>query len=831
MRSSLHRFPLLWAASFCASAVVIDSLLMTGLWVSMTCWSIVLVAAAVAGFLGSPTVRAVAVFSIVGSLAGMWHAVADHTYRSKSIASFLTDAPEPSMLRGRIVRPVSIRRNPMADSPGRRDASPWQSQIDVELDSIRVGMSYQPTDGRVLVFVDDHLGHRRPGDRIEVYGIASRFKRPTNPGEPDMSGFYRRRGLHGRVDVRDATGIVVLQESNKWFARMTASIASHGRDALMRHAGEESGPLAVALVVGQREFVDHDTRDALLETGTAHLLSVSGLHLAIIVLLASGMATMLQMGFKTKFFWLLAVCVLYVAITGNRPPVMRAAVLVAAVLLSMWVKRPTQPLNTLAGAALVLIIANPENVFSVGVHLSFLAVVTLMLCGQRPKTKSRAVEQTLKVEERFDALADGTRSAFWRYGKWTLSRLGQMAWFSGCVSMVSLPLVWQQFHLISWVSVATNVLLTPGLFVALPAGVLTVIASMVGEPLAVMPGWVCDLSLRYMRWVIEAASAVPQGHAWLPSPPTWWVIILYVALASSLAWKSITATRLRILGMFGWILVGWWLATTPTPQPAGSVEATFLDVGHGTSVILRTDDGRNWLYDCGHMGNETNGCRDIDTALWSLGITHLDGVFLSHADSDHYNALPGLLRRFSVAEVITPQKMLDQPEIGLQVIRQSIQRHAVFVRQVVAGQEIAQGMQVLHPSQRIPGSDNANSLVLQIDREGTSADTGRKSLTLPGDLEPPGTEILLNQPRPDPGGVLMAPHHGSLTMDAESVLRWSRPRHVVVSGGRRAGRPEVAQMLMTTGSEVHVTATVGAVRVRLLQSGEVEVTRWRDANW
>ena len=101
-------------------------------------------------------------------------------------------------------------------------------------------------------------------------------------------------------------------------------------------------------------------------------------------------------------------------------------------------------------------------------------------------------------------------------------------------------------------------------------------------------------------------------------------------------------------------------------------------------------------------------------------------------------------------------------------------------------------------------------------------DRGGVTLILPGDLEPPGTELLVNQDRPPPGGVLMAPHHGSLTMDARSVLQWARPRETIVSGGRRARRPEVARCLAITGSGVHVTAEVGAIRVRIDTEGRIE---------
>lgn len=77
----------------------------------------------------------------------------------------------------------------------------------------------------------------------------------------------------------------------------------------------------------------------------------------------------------------------------------------------------------------------------------------------------------------------------------------------------------------------------------------------------------------------------------------------------------------------------------------------------------------------------------------------------------------------------------------------------------------------------------------------------------------------------------MAPHHGSLRMDAAAVLQWSRPSVTIVSGGRRAGRPEVHQMLAETGSEVHVTSQVGAIRVLINQAGQIDVRSWLQDPW
>ncbi len=794
-----------------------------GIWLSL---SVLLLAASL---LAPGSVRWLAVVALFLPVFALRHAHDGAEFQSASILSVAHPTAQPAVIEGTVDKPVILRRHPLADQIGRRGGSPWQTQIELSVRQYRVGHQFQPFTGRLLVVCDGRLDDLRPGDSIRVFGSLRSFSAPTNPGQRDLRSVFRRRYLHARVNVDRPEQVVVIDAGSNRPTRLIAAIAADSRDRLLAHTSKRNGPLAVALVIGQRDFVDTDTRDLLLVTGTAHLLSVSGLHLAIIVVLASWLAMGLRLSGTLKIVCIIAICLLYTAITGARPPVVRAAVLVVAVMLSMWMRRPSQPINTLALAALLLIAYNPELVFSVGVQLSFLAVATLLVCGRRSSQRSLAVERSVAREQRLQSLVEKSRWQPIRWLRLAAHFVGQLIWYSLCVTMLSMPLVWHQFHLVSPISVVTNVLLGPLLFVALGTGVATVVGGWIADPLAIVPGFVCDHSLGSMRWVIETAASIPGGHHWLPAPPTWWVIAFYVVLAGSLLLPTgRRASMFRYLCIVGWAGAAYLIATHQSALPKGTVEATFVDVGHGTCVVLRFDNDDVWLYDCGRLGNDNGSSRDIDSTLWSMGVSSLQGIFLSHADADHFNALPGVLRRFGADQIITPPGMLGEPEGALVAARRAIEAAGVPVRELSRGDRLNIGgcsIEVLHPPLvRLPGSDNANSLVLQIDH-------GGEALLLPGDLEPPGTEALIRQRRPPPGGALMAPHHGSLAMEAESVLQWSRPGDTIVSGGQRARRPEVQEMLSTTGSGVYVTANVGAIRVRLSRQGEVQVRSWLESPW
>ncbi|MEM6363499.1 MAG: ComEC/Rec2 family competence protein, partial [Planctomycetota bacterium] len=616
--------------------------------------------------------------------------------------------------------------------------------------------------------------------------------------------------------------------------RLFASFSRSGRHVLLETVGTEHGPLALALILGQRDLLQPHVRDRLLVTGTAHLLSVSGLHLAIVLGLVRLITSLLDCSQTAQIIGMLAIGIFYVALTGGRPPVIRAAVLIATLLLAWWVGRVNQPVNSLSLAAIVLAWLMPGEVFSIGILLSFVAVATLLTTSpQNPRAKTAAA-LAISLESRFDEIELQSRGRWYRWASWCSRGVKASLWLSCSVTAMTLPLVWHQFHVVSWISVFVNVILSALMIAALTTGIATVVIGWltggVIASFATVPATLCRWTLQTMDQILIVFENMSYGHVWLPSPPIVWIVAFYLGVLAIVALTHREKRRFWFIGWLAlWTSIGVVMATRVSPLPAGTLEATFVDVGHGTAVIMRTKPDAVWLYDCGSMGNATGRRRDIEETLWSMGVTRLRTVCLSHADADHFNGLPSLARRFRIDQVVTPPGMLSETEPALDMIRQTINRYHLPVK-TASCTEFTDGLipsevSVIHPpAQRLVGSDNANSIVMRIDH-------GGRSFILPGDLEPPGTESVLNQDRPLPGGVLMAPHHGSTRMRADEVLQWARPAWTIVSGGRRAAQPKVREMLSSAGGRVAITARQGAIRVRMDADGNLDVRSWKDDPW
>jgi competence protein ComEC len=380
----------------------------------------------------------------------------------------------------------------------------------------------------------------------------------------------------------------------------------------------------------------------------------------------------------------------------------------------------------------------------------------------------------------------------------------------------TIPLVSLRFHLVAAVGVVINPLLWFPVAVALFSGFGVLVTAVVCPPLAEPLGWVCEESLTVLQETVHAAAQVPWGHTWVCGPPWWWVLVFYVLTA--IAW-ILPRKGWRTWSLASWI--GWLVLACVLTAPFYRVcrqhseprlTLTFVAVGHGTSVLLQLPDGKAMLYDAGRLGTARSASRPISAVLWSRKVRHLDALVLSHADADHFNAVPALLQRFSVGVVYVSPLMFRNPSPAVATLRREIERAGVPIRFVAESSRLHAGprvsIDVLHPPPEGCGAgDNADSIVLLVRFAG-------QRVLLPGDLESPGLDELLAE-LPIECDVLMAPHHGSRHSCPEQVLRWSAARHVVISGGPGADLDQVIEAFSHFGPRVLHTQRDGAVILEL----------------
>jgi len=814
--------PLVLVASCAASGIVLDR----WLGISLSLWWVA--AVTLLGLwiglrrAGWDRAAAACVLLAVAAVGGAWHHQQWHLFDRDELGLAAREEGGPVCFEAVAVsRPRHIAAPP--PDPMRNIPRGDRTELFIQLTGVRHLRNWQPAAGQARMLIDGHLLGVDLGDRLRVFGRYYALLPAMNPGEFDYALHRRADRYLFDVSCSFPDCVMRVDRPDSWsFSQGLSDIRAAARRVLWRHLDERRAPLAEAVLLGGRDTVDPETAEAFFETGAVHLLVVSGLHVGI---LAGGLFFLARLGLVSRKHSLLLVAVttiLYALLAEARPPVVRATVLVVVVCLGLATGRRSIALNSLAAAALVVLWMNPAELFRPGTQLSFLAVAALIWFG--PGVWLRAEQDPLR-RHIAETRPWPTRAAKWIGGKlWALVLAGAVIW------AVTLPLIMFRFHLFSPISMVVNVVSWIPMTVALLFGFATMLVSWLVPPLGAVCGWICNFNLSLIENTVLWGHQVTGGHTFLPGPAPWWVAGFYGGLFVVAVVPQISPPARWRLGLLAvWIIIGFWQAEARRAERLADdapLDCTFVSVGHGTSTLLELPGGKTLLYDAGRLGSPRRGAWSIGALLWSRGITHVDAVVLSHADADHYNALPELLKRFSVGVVYVSPMMFQKDEAGLRIVKQALDDAGVPLKVISAGSRLSSGgaarIEVLHPApQASGGRDNSDSLVLLVEYQG-------RRLLLPGDLEPPGLDHVMEE-LPIDCDAVMAPHHGSARSNPEGFAAWCSPEYVVISGGHSAAQnvDQVIGQFEAAGAQVLTTSKAGAVRVRIYE-GEVEVAAWRE---
>ncbi len=712
------------------------------------------------------------------------------------------------------------------------DALPqWQTLTRVRVTAAQWQGGWRPSALTASLVIDEKIRGLYPGDSVEIYGHWRLPPEPSNPGQFDLRRRYAELGLTAQLKAESGRQLQELTRGGFLrFDRVLAWATDAALQSIERYVPMGQSALAAALVLGQREQAHWQLQEELLATGTIHMLSISGMHIEMVAvaLLITGMIVRLPRS------WTLVgtavICIAYALLCGANPPVARATIMLCAACAARLVGWPYTSLNILALAGLVLLTQRTAIAFEIGTQLSFLAVAVLILTfpilRQRQTPLGRLLEsrQSRWASYRMHARRfawESLRSSFW-------------------VCFLSAPLVWSSFHILSPIAVALNLVLWLPLLIALLSGLALVVFGWL-PPVAALLGMLCGGSLWMLTQTVALAEKLPMGHVWAAAPPGWWLIAFYTIALTIALWrgtKRISARRLLLRCLGGWFLLG--LAYEPTNRwwnrhfgsvAGAKLAVTWIDVGHGTCTVLEMPNGETWLYDAGRLGDHERSYQPIAQCLWHLGRSRLDRMILSHADSDHYNAMPGILARFFPSELVTTQAVIRHNSPSLQSLLAQAEGQGIRIETWSAGDRyLGRGgwrVEAIHPTSAAMdatrASDNSKSLCVVLHYAG-------RSILLPGDLEPPGVEQLSSQAAIDVDA-MMAPHHGSLSAKAERVIAWASPEIVVISCSSRGISQRVLDRFAPDGQQLWITARDHAIRLEIDAAGNLETLRWQDSQW
>ena len=492
------------------------------------------------------------------------------------------------------------------------------------------------------------------GCHLRVQGTAWPMQTADNPGGWNSATYHWGRRCGFVIKVPDnLQAVTVMSYRQQWFGQMRDQVRQFARENLQRSLEERQFRLAAAMLLGDRHYLHNEELQQFARGGIIHLVAISGLHVGI---LALGLLFPLRFFSRYHLFWCVLTLVViwfYAVIVDLRPPVTRAAILISLSILGRLCFREFHPVYSLYLAGIIILITNPSALFDVGTQLSFIAVATLFLLQSRRFRKTSRVQLLLMRRKSF-----GFRVlvGFLRSCKATFVA-------TAMVVVIALPLTAARFHLVSIVGIVINSLLAIPVVIAIFSGFLLVFLG--GLPL--MGHLLAAFAEKFfgLIWELNNPDGMETiGTHWLSGPTIQWCILFYGLLSLALGVLPFAYCYHKA---FRWCLAVLVLGSLFLyPHRIGFKSAiqdfrvVFINVEHGTAVLLEVPDGGVWLYDAGSLKDFKIVGSEIANVLWHRGHSRLHGIFLSHADLDHFNAVPYLLSRFQPEYLITTERMKHQ---------------------------------------------------------------------------------------------------------------------------------------------------------------------------
>ena len=601
-----------------------------------------------------------------------------------------------------------------------------------------------------------------PVNSGERWRLAVKLKRPSgllNPHAFDYEAWLLAQRIGATGTVKDGQRLEPARGAWRDAVRQRLmAVDAQGRE----------GALA-ALVLGDGSGLSREDWQVLQDTGTVHLLVISGQHVGLL----AGMVYMLIAGLARyglwphRLAWLPWACGLafaaalgYGLMAGFQVPVRRACVMIGLVLLWRLRFRHLGAWWPWLLALNAVLLFDPLASLRPGLWLSFAAVAVLIFTFSG-------------------------RLGAWRWWQtWTRAQWLIAIGLCPVLLILNLP--------ISLTGPLTNLLAVPwiSLLVLPPAllGTLLMPLPYVGESLLWLAGGLLDLLFKGLTLL---AGEMP---AWIaPAVPLWaWAI----AVSGAILLLMPKGVPLRVLGWPMLLL----LVFAPLPRvPEGRAEVWQLDVGQGLGIVVRTRH-HTLLYDTGPGFNDSDmGAQVVLPVLRKFGVRKVDLMLISHAHLDHAGGARSIAKGLPVSQVIGGEPWKVAASLPTQPCDSG--KHWEWDGVRFALWHWADGR-----------NSNQNSCVLQIEANG-------ERLLLTGDIDALAERVLLKSPLAVPTDWLQAPHHGSRSSSSEAFVRALAPKGVLISRGHGNTfghpHPQVVARYQRHGVEILDSAEQGAVRLQL----------------
>ncbi|MCH7782706.1 ComEC/Rec2 family competence protein, partial [candidate division KSB1 bacterium] len=531
----------------------------------------------------------------------------------------------------------------------RRDYSSGNSTITVAILSLQSGnRRYAPVEGDINISLPfSSAGDRSDdggkdsysyGDEVTASGTLVRPPARRNPGEFDYRSYLERNGIYGQLR-RSSGSLLEIKDSN-YGNLLVREVVVPVRDALSStlsnfHSGQYLEFMR-AILLGQRSGMEPEIMEDFKDTGTLHILAVSGLHIGFVAVLLFGILRVFPFSRPVVLSMMIIAIFLYIFVTGAKPPVMRAGIYLIVYCFGIITQRLRDPLNILGITVVILLLINPADLFDAGFQLSVFSILGIMFLTNYFRSGL----------DNYTGLKNYMRNKWDDIFRRNLFRVGFLLIVSIGAFLGTSVVMAYHFHRLMPGGIVLSLIIVPAASIIVGLGFIEII---IGSIIPVVGNAIktsIELLINGIFWLNRNAADLPGVNFTVGQNEIIWVVISITLAIVSIAVfspdkrnrikinSSGNRHRLKIISGFAVVLVIWGMWWTRTD---GLMRVQFLDVGQGDAAVVSFPDGTHFLIDGGdNRDGWDSGKRHIMPFLRWAGIRQLDGVFLSHPNRDHY---------------------------------------------------------------------------------------------------------------------------------------------------------------------------------------------------
>ena len=684
------------------------------------------------------------------------------------------------------------------------------------------GDEWLDVTGRVRLSVYDHDVELGYGDILRFTGRLKEIRGFKNPGLFDYAEYINRDGIRASIGTGkkeniskiNAGGNPVLRRLYRWREKIRFSI--------MRGLSDNASAILQAMVIGAAGELTPGIRDKFTAAGVTHILSISGSHLGFVTFLIFMIVRysllylpyniLLRLSLYITPSKIAAICtfppvIFYTMISGGEVATVRSLIMALVYMTAILIEREDDAINTLAVAALIVLLLDPQALFDISFQLSYMAVFSMII----------VVRRFYKIEDNPVGWKD-------KY----IMRLKLLMLLNLGASISTAPVIAHYYNQVNWVGIISNMVITPYAgFTVLPVGLVTGVLSLFLETNTIPLAWLNELLVGLLYKMVEIFAGLPLSAIYIPSPGVLTIILVYTIMLS-LFFFSFRLSKIMFIISASFLVFISGCNVMPGDQ-TGLLRVTFLDVGQGDSALIEFPDGNTMLIDGGGTFSETfdTGKSVVAPYLWNKGIRKIDYIVASHPQIDHIKGLTYIADKFKIREVWTNgRKMSSSYDFDSMVAHKNIRRvniHSGTEDRIIGDCKVS----FLNPpynSRTNELNDNDLSIVMRI----TCNDI---SFLFTGDIEMKAIRGIVEGGGLMESTVIKVPHHGARGSVEEDFISRVGPSIAVISAGYQNSyhhpSQEAISLYKRTGAAIYRTDVDGAVIVET-GDGRMKVRRYED---